>query len=484
MFPYGDASYTHPPSSKRRQTQRLMLLGGCGSCALLVLFLLLLSLGWFFIRGRRMARFPGTPTERARVLSVTKSPPAEKEPSVHPAPSPSETFSDAWAQKTNTPFPTKRPPTKTQTPTRAAPSPSPTPTRVRPTPTLDFFNFPTLKQWDAEQQCYRYSAWSLWQVCLDGRAWEPAPEASEMDWQHTSIAGCGFLWIGPTSWFEETRRIQIAGFRFWEGSYEREGLQYTLTWGIENWNESRFLIEPAENALAQLGGVRVHFRAPVGQASACRDAVYGTLHTLSLREPFSTLCYALQSSYLKVGERAVVREPVPLYPAYHVPLQKRILQTGTEVTLLEGPKCLPVPDSVAVVWKVRLPNGEVGWTFEGISDGQSMYAYTLTSPHRPPPTPRDVRYCRDAPPSPLRVGMRAYVCTQSDSLFVRIRPGRGGQVIRRIPPGTRIEIVDGPECGDGWVWWKVRLTDGTVGWVAEGGDEIDPKFVCPLEEAP
>ncbi len=51
----------------------------------------------------------------------------------------------------------------------------------------------------------------------------------------------------------------------------------------------------------------------------------------------------------------------------------------------------------------------------------------------------------------------------------------------RIPPGTSMMIIDGPVCSDNWSWWKIRLNDGSEGWVAEGGDQTDPYYICPIK---
>jgi hypothetical protein len=48
-----------------------------------------------------------------------------------------------------------------------------------------------------------------------------------------------------------------------------------------------------------------------------------------------------------------------------------------------------------------------------------------------------------------------------------------------LEPGTQFTIIGGPSCSDNWSWWNIRLDDGTTGWVSEGGDEIDPYFICP-----
>ena len=64
---------------------------------------------------------------------------------------------------------------------------------------------------------------------------------------------------------------------------------------------------------------------------------------------------------------------------------------------------------------------------------------------------------------------------------MRAQPGRSGAEVTRLDPGTDITIVGGPACADGWWWWEVRTGSGAAGWVAEGGDEVDPYFICPGE---
>jgi hypothetical protein len=87
--------------------------------------------------------------------------------------------------------------------------------------------------------------------------------------------------------------------------------------------------------------------------------------------------------------------------------------------------------------------------------------------------------CPGAPPQRVRVGGEAQVCTAYDRLVVRVGPGRSNAEVARIEPGTYVTVISGPACGDGWSWWEVRTDSGVVGWVAEGGDEVDPYFICP-----
>ena len=89
--------------------------------------------------------------------------------------------------------------------------------------------------------------------------------------------------------------------------------------------------------------------------------------------------------------------------------------------------------------------------------------------------------CPGAPMQRLQMGESGKVCTQKDSVILRVQPDRGSTSITKLPPGTTFSVVGGPECGgNNWSWWQVLTDDGQSGWIAEGGDEIDPYFLCPL----
>ena len=88
--------------------------------------------------------------------------------------------------------------------------------------------------------------------------------------------------------------------------------------------------------------------------------------------------------------------------------------------------------------------------------------------------------CPGAPTQYIIPAEPAYVCTQAEAVNLRDGPARSGETLGQLDPGTIVHVVSGPECADNWSWWLVTLDDGTSGWVAEGGDEIDPYFICPL----
>ena len=44
----------------------------------------------------------------------------------------------------------------------------------------------------------------------------------------------------------------------------------------------------------------------------------------------------------------------------------------------------------------------------------------------------------------------------------------GEIIIRELTPGTRMTILSGPYCGDGYRWWQTRLeSDARVGYLAD-----------------
>jgi len=89
--------------------------------------------------------------------------------------------------------------------------------------------------------------------------------------------------------------------------------------------------------------------------------------------------------------------------------------------------------------------------------------------------------CPDAPPSRVAEGFLTRVTyTDGSSLAIRTEAGLStGERIDYLPEGTRMTILDGPVCADGFAWWQVETADGLTGWVAEG--DWEAYFLEPLE---
>ncbi|HEX9840769.1 MAG TPA: SH3 domain-containing protein [Anaerolineales bacterium] len=88
--------------------------------------------------------------------------------------------------------------------------------------------------------------------------------------------------------------------------------------------------------------------------------------------------------------------------------------------------------------------------------------------------------CPGAPQQRMVVNQRGFVCTQADNVRLRNAPQESASVITSLPVSSQFTVLGGPSCSDNWSWWQVETDDGYTGWISEGGDEVDPYFICPL----
>jgi hypothetical protein len=69
----------------------------------------------------------------------------------------------------------------------------------------------------------------------------------------------------------------------------------------------------------------------------------------------------------------------------------------------------------------------------------------------------------------MEIGIEAIVAPGSPNR-VRSEPKKGDNLIASLLAGTIVNIIEGPVCADGLIFWKVEneLISGGVGWTAEG----------------
>lgn len=73
------------------------------------------------------------------------------------------------------------------------------------------------------------------------------------------------------------------------------------------------------------------------------------------------------------------------------------------------------------------------------------------------------------PPPPAELGPGATVVvkgTGGTGLNLRNRPTTQSRRVATVREGTELTVVEGPETGEGYEWWKLRTPDGTEGWGA------------------
>jgi hypothetical protein len=69
---------------------------------------------------------------------------------------------------------------------------------------------------------------------------------------------------------------------------------------------------------------------------------------------------------------------------------------------------------------------------------------------------------------PVNVGDTAEVTQYGAAVRLRPTASLQGSWIAELRTGTRMAILDGPWCVDGYRWWQVRLDDGRIGYLADG----------------
>lgn len=110
-------------------------------------------------------------------------------------------------------------------------------------------------------------------------------------------------------------------------------------------------------------------------------------------------------------------------------------------------------------------------------DPTGQVSALVSTGRKMPPTPVPMptllpgeQVCQGNYPSNLKTGIRAMVKPVPPlPNRVRSEPNRTSRILGEIDPGEEGEIIDGPVCTEGWVWWKINARDGDlIGWTAEG----------------
>lgn len=91
--------------------------------------------------------------------------------------------------------------------------------------------------------------------------------------------------------------------------------------------------------------------------------------------------------------------------------------------------------------------------------------------------------CPRLPVSRMLVGDWAQVTFIGGANRIRRDPSTNQQEIGRIPPGGVVEVLAGPECGDGFIWYQVDY-NGIQGWTAEGDQQHYYIELLPADDRP
>src|SRR5215211_8587253 len=100
------------------------------------------------------------------------------------------------------------------------------------------------------------------------------------------------------------------------------------------------------------------------------------------------------------------------------------------------------------------------------------------------PTPQNVieeiQACPGAPAILLKVNDWARVSVDPPlSNRLRSQPSSSGEITGEVGAGKNVLVQEGPQCANGYTWWKVRSLDGQEGWTVEG-DDTGYRLVEPI----
>lgn len=131
-------------------------------------------------------------------------------------------------------------------------------------------------------------------------------------------------------------------------------------------------------------------------------------------------------------------------------------EPGEVVFILDGPEC----NFGWLLWEVKTLQGLTGWTPE--TNGTDFWITPF----------ENFSACNGSKTTALAVGKRAVVNYDPPTAnTVRNDPSTSADAIGRIHPGEVVQILDGPVCADGYLWWQVRSTaQNLTGWTAEGNN--------------
>jgi len=119
----------------------------------------------------------------------------------------------------------------------------------------------------------------------------------------------------------------------------------------------------------------------------------------------------------------------------------------------------------------------------GVSEPTAKLSYFgwLSYPHSHFWVPSLTSSCPNAPAQRMQLNMRGYVCTKIGDVRLWDPPYRGAGEVAGLQSGEKFTVIGGAFCADDWSWWQIRTDHGLVGWIPEGGNNVDPYFICPME---
>ena len=119
------------------------------------------------------------------------------------------------------------------------------------------------------------------------------------------------------------------------------------------------------------------------------------------------------------------------------------------------PEASPTFGSPATATLVLLPSATIG------------VPVAPTATQTPPPPPPEAP---SATPEPVEIAPGVTVTVKGTGcagLNLRRRPTTNSRLVTTAKDGATLLVLDGPEEGEGYVWWQVQTEAGNTGWAVD-----------------
>ncbi|MBI5931053.1 MAG: protein kinase [Chloroflexi bacterium] len=120
------------------------------------------------------------------------------------------------------------------------------------------------------------------------------------------------------------------------------------------------------------------------------------------------------------------------------------------------------------------PGDRVSWAGTLEQDGDYRWAKVTTYDNSEGYILFDGNFVRQVDPREVTAGIfvskTVEVMPPGDGANLRQTFDTASTRVQTVDKGTKMEVIGGPEYADYFVWWQVRLEDGTEGWIADHPD--------------
>jgi hypothetical protein len=148
------------------------------------------------------------------------------------------------------------------------------------------------------------------------------------------------------------------------------------------------------------------------------------------------------------------------------------------ITQLENGSATGIGRTGDGAWfQVQLESGQIGWIADSASTpvGECL-TLPVTGNTAIEFGPCPPGFAPGYLPPRISVGATAAIESGGAPNVVRAQPQRSGERLGLYQPGTEIDVLEGPQCGAGFVWW--RVTDGQLtGWTVESSIDDGEYFI-------